>query len=243
MPFFLDPSSGDAIENMAVKRVFGSHSNQLAVSSTKGATGHLLGAAGALEAVFTIMACHTVSILCLDHHGLPYSDEYLVSLKSRTRDISERPGKLTKGIQFHQDNAPAHKSVVAMAAVCDCGFEPVDHPPYSPDLAPSDYFLFPNMEKTHLAGKQYRTNNEVIWHIQYLIGTWKTLFYCILFPTNQHSLRSWCETSQMDISEVRFPTKHPGMVCGGVALHGTIQFASKSTWMQTMSSWPVPQKK
>ena len=34
----------------------------------------------------------------------------------------ERLGKLTKGVLFHQDNAPAHKSMVAMAAVCDCGF-------------------------------------------------------------------------------------------------------------------------
>ena len=47
----------------------------------------------------------------------------------------------------------AHKSVVAMADVR--GFESlVDHPPYSPDLAPSDYFfLFPYM-KQHLAGMQ-----------------------------------------------------------------------------------------
>ena len=50
------------------------------------------------------------------------------------------------------DNAPAHKSVVAMAAVRDCSFELVDHPPYSPDLAPSDYFLFPNMEKNTWLG-------------------------------------------------------------------------------------------
>ena len=57
-----------------------------------------------------------------------------------------------KGVLFHQDNAPAHKSVVAMAVVRDCGFELVDHPPYSHDLAPSDYFLFPNMKK-HLTGK------------------------------------------------------------------------------------------
>lgn len=66
-----------------------------------------------------------------------------------------------KGVLFHQDNAPAHKSVVAMAAVHDCGFELVDHPSYSPGLAPSDYFLFPNMRK-HLAGKQYQTDDEVI---------------------------------------------------------------------------------
>ena len=39
-----------------------------------------------------------------------------------------------------------------MAAVRDCCFDLVDHPPYSPDLAPSDYYLFPNMNKKHLAG-------------------------------------------------------------------------------------------
>ena len=54
------------------------------------------------------------------------------------------------GVLFHQDNAPAHKSVVAMAAVHDCGFELVDHHPHFPDLAPSDYFLFNNMKKTTL---------------------------------------------------------------------------------------------
>ena len=34
-----------------------------------------------------------------------------------------------KGVLFLQDNAPAHKSVVAMAAVHECGFELVDHAP------------------------------------------------------------------------------------------------------------------
>ena len=54
------------------------------------------------------------------------------------------------------------KYLEAMAAVRDCGFELVDHHPYSPDLAPSDYFLFSNMNK-HLAWKQYdRTDDEVI---------------------------------------------------------------------------------
>ena len=59
-----------------------------------------------------------------------------------------------QGVLFHQDNAPAHKSVVVMATVCDCGFELVDHPPYSPDLAPSDYYLIPKMKKIIVLVKQ-----------------------------------------------------------------------------------------
>jgi len=52
---------------------------------------------------------------------------------------------------FHQDNVPAHKSAMALAAVHDCGFQLVKHSPYSPDLASLDYYLFPKL-KSYLSG-------------------------------------------------------------------------------------------
>ena len=48
-----------------------------------------------------------------------------------------------------------------MDAVEQNGYELIPHPAYSPDLAPSDYFLFPNLKKD-ICGRHFRSNEEVV---------------------------------------------------------------------------------
>jgi histone-lysine N-methyltransferase SETMAR len=74
--------------------------------------------------------------------------------------LEKRRGKLARGILLLQDNASSHTSRVATAAVEKAGFGQLDHPPYSPDLAPSDYFLFGPLKK-FLRGRHFSDDEEV----------------------------------------------------------------------------------
>ena len=57
---------------------------------------------------------------------------------------------------FHQDNAPVHNSILLTDYLTKMGIKTVPHPPYSPDLAPCDFWLFPK-----LRGCRYETIEEM----------------------------------------------------------------------------------
>ena len=58
------------------------------------------------------------------------------------------------------DNAPAHRALAAQKKLAYLRFQCLDHQPYSPDLAPSDYHLFPGLKK-QLKGRHSSSNAEV----------------------------------------------------------------------------------
>ena len=55
--------------------------------------------------------------------------------------------QMKKKVFFHQDNAPCHKSVAMMAKLHELHLKLLLHPPYSPDLAPSNYWLFADLKR------------------------------------------------------------------------------------------------
>jgi len=72
----------------------------------------------------------------------------------------KRPTMLENGWFLHHDNARPHTAMATVDYMCQKGIKTIDHPPYSPDLAPCDFFLFPKV-KTDMAGTVCATLSDV----------------------------------------------------------------------------------
>ena len=67
-----------------------------------------------------------------------------------------RPRTCVCGIKLLHDNAPAHKSATVQEYLKESGLDVLDYPPYSPDLSPCDFWLFPRL-KEMLAGHRFES--------------------------------------------------------------------------------------
>ena len=112
--------------------------------------------------VLTLIFWDQGGILLIDYlqRGRTINTEYYSSLLVQLKDILKKKccGKVTKGVLFLHDNPWAHW---ALATQKKLGFHCVDHPPYSPDLAPSDCHLFAGLKK-QLKGRHFSTDAEDI---------------------------------------------------------------------------------
>ena len=96
-----------------------------------------------------------------------YYANLLDQLKTAIRE--KRQGKLSKGILLQQDNARVYTCKIAMDAVEQNVYKLIPQSAYSPDLAPSDYFLFPNLKKD-IHGRHFRSNEEVVAAVEEWVG-------------------------------------------------------------------------
>jgi transposase len=90
------------------------------------------------------------------------SEVYCETLNKLRRSIQKkRLGMLTKGVVLLHDNARPHAAARTTVLIKVFNWEIFDHPPYSSDLAPSDYHIFTKM-KVWLATQRFHTNEELI---------------------------------------------------------------------------------
>ena len=87
-----------------------------------------------------------------------YSEMLTDRLKPAIR--SKRRGLLSKGVVLLHDNARPHTAAHTVETLCKLKFEVMVQPPYSPDLAPSDYHLFGPLKEA-LRGRRFTSGQEV----------------------------------------------------------------------------------
>lgn len=123
-----------------------------------------------------------------DEHGVLLTDyltrgetidgSYYASLIERLRTtlLAKRRGRIDHEVLLLHDNAPVHKSNAVQAAIRRVNFIELNHPSYSPDIAPSDYHLFKRL-KTFLRGKTFRSDDEVITTVENYLGDMDSDFF------------------------------------------------------------------
>ena len=101
------------------------------------------------------------------HEYLPerstVNQTYYIEVLKRLRDaiLWKRPELWGSGDWFlHHDNAPAHSALRTCEFLAKHLITVLPHPPYSPDLAPCDFFLFPKLKRP-LKGRRFETIPEI----------------------------------------------------------------------------------
>jgi histone-lysine N-methyltransferase SETMAR len=90
-------------------------------------------------------------------NAVPYCE---VLLKLRDAIHRKRPGQLARGVLLHHDNSRPHTARATRYRLQDLQWELLEHPPYSPDLAPSDFHLSGTLKK-YVGGKRFADDEEV----------------------------------------------------------------------------------
>ena len=95
--------------------------------------------------------------------GQTINSDYFINIlieKLHPAIKEKRRGKIRKVILLHMDNARPHAAHKSIAKIHVLDFEILPHPPYSLDLAPSDFALFPTL-KRNLKGNHYSSRSAI----------------------------------------------------------------------------------
>ena len=95
--------------------------------------------------------------------GRTINSKYHIALLVRLKEgmTKKQPQMKKKKLFFHRDNAPCHKLIAMIAKLHELHFELLPHSSYSPDLPPSDYWLFADLKRT-LQEKRFGYNEKLM---------------------------------------------------------------------------------
>jgi len=142
--------------------------------------------------VLAWILCDQDGILHIDYlpKARTINAEYYLSLLVQLKDIlkEKRRREVAKGVLFLHDTALAHRALATQKKLAYLGFQCLDHPPYSPGLAPSDYHLFPGLKK-QLKGRHFSSDAEVIAAVE----TWLDGQISEFFLSSLQKLERWAK--------------------------------------------------
>ena len=104
--------------------------------------------------------------------------------------LNRRPATGLRGVRLLHDNASSHKAAIVCEYLKQEKVVELPHPPYSPDLAPCDFFLFPRLKK-HLAGRKYQTRKNLC----------SAIFQCRnSIPRKDYAFENWIKRLKLCVS-------------------------------------------
>jgi histone-lysine N-methyltransferase SETMAR len=110
---------------------------------------------------------------------------YCNVLRHLREDIQRKRPELwhTGNWMLHDDNAPSHRALITREFLTHDSIITLPHLPYSRDLTPCDFFLFPKM-KLQLKGRRFDRLEEIQWESQNVLGTLRE-------QDSQHAFQQW----------------------------------------------------
>ncbi|EFP11540.1 hypothetical protein CRE_24876 [Caenorhabditis remanei] len=111
----------------------------------------------------------------LDEGKTITADVYISQLDKLKRAVAKKRGDKVK-VYFQHDNARPHVAKVTHAKLLSFGWTILPHPPYSPDLAPSDYWLFSRLQR-HLNGKEFNKKADIKKELDSFFNNLELEFY------------------------------------------------------------------
>ena len=135
-----------------------------------------------MYAIFFNSSGPVVQVLCPSGHTVT-GRFYKTSVLKKVKEFfnKKRPSKEWSGVHLLHDNSSSHKCEVVKSFLASAKVKVLNHPPYSPDLSPCDFFLFPRLKKM-LSRNKYTSRSSFGSTIYQCLptDTKRRLFICFL---------------------------------------------------------------